>query len=272
MYTLLGVGMLHLNRMRPGNQLRQLAEAHFWHQATVLYQKALNARVSQKNVDALLSTCMFMGLTSICPEGFKPTDSWVLSNKSSAMNWLCLQNGLRCIIELSQPYLPGSIWGQAFAHISQEERVIFDCSGKTGREGLDPDLADLCGVDEHTTEATNLYYAPLQYLTELLHLEKNPSNAAQCTTFMGRLEHEFLALLRARDPPALLILAQWMGLMCSMSQWQPWVEGRIRGECIAICMYLERSTDGRIRRLLALPAEGCGYTLPPMMVVQPATL
>jgi hypothetical protein len=259
MYTILGVGMLHMNRFSPKKE-RSVAEAYFWQRAIQLYQAELSSQVHQANVDALLSSCMLMGVTSICPEHFEPTESWVLTNRPEGMNWLALQSGLRCILKLAAPYIPGSIWATAFAHANKEERQIFDGPAR-GREGLDPDLADLCGIDDSATEKTNIYYSPLRILTPLLGLEKTGPNAGHCASFMGRLECDFLSLLRKRDPPALIILAQWMGLMCSLAEIQPWIEGRIRGECIAICMFLEHSADPRILRLLQFPAAECGYEL-----------
>ncbi|KAF4240585.1 hypothetical protein CNMCM6457_007163 [Aspergillus fumigatiaffinis] len=261
MYTILGVGSLHLSRIRPQNQTWRLAEIYFWQQAIKAYQAALSSKVCPQNVDALLSTCMFMGITSVCPDRFEPTDSWVLTNAPGAMNWLCLQSGIRTIIELAGPYIQSSIWASAFQQTHKEEVQLYEEGVTQGREGLDPDLADLCGVDDSTTASMNPYYEPLRLLAATSHLEKNLKNAAQCASFMGRLQNEFLALLRERDPPALLILAQWMGLMCTLSEWQPWVEGRIRGECKAICMYLEHSADPRIQRLLLFPASACGYHL-----------
>lgn len=261
MYTILGAGSLHLSRIRPQNQILRRAEAYFWQQAIHTYQAALSSKVSPQSVDALLSTCMFMGLLSLCPDRFEPTDSWVLTNAPGAMNWLCLQSGLRVIIELAGLYIQSSIWASAFQQTHQEEVQLYEERVSPGRDGLDPDLADLCGIDDSTTELTSPYYKPLRMLAAIFPLEKNMKNASQCATFMGRLENSFLALLRERDPPALLILAQWMGLMCTLSEWQRWVEGRIRGECKAICMYLEHSTDPRIQRLLRFPASACGYHL-----------
>ncbi|OGM50937.1 C6 transcription factor [Aspergillus bombycis] len=260
MYTILAVGVLHLNRISPGNKTRRLAETYFWQRAIKLYQAALTSNVTLQNVDSLLSTCMFMGLTSLCPENIKPTDSWVLSDKSDAMNWLCLQSGLRCIITLAQPYLDSSIWASTFQRAHEDELQFLENVVKQGREGLNPDLADLCGIDESTTAETNPYCEPLGLLTALFQLEKNFKNSAKCAEFMGKLSNDFLALLRQRDPPALLILAQWMGLMCTMSEWQPWVFGRLVSECIAICMYLEHDPDPRISRLLEFPAGACGYS------------
>lgn len=258
MYTILGVGILHLNRISPRKE-RSLAESYFWQHAIKLYQRALCAPLHPENVDALISSCMLMGITTICPEHFSPAESWVLTGKPESMNWLCLQSGLACILKLASPYIPGSIWGKAFASISTEERALFDQQDQLGRKGLDNDLADLCGIDDLTIETTNIYYAPIRRLANLMALERNVPNSGHCNTFMGRLECEFLALLRERDVPALLILAHWMGLMCLLSEWQPWIEGRLRGECVAICMFLERSSDPRVLRLLRFPAESSGY-------------
>ncbi|KAF7596011.1 hypothetical protein BBP40_003791 [Aspergillus hancockii] len=259
MYTILAVGTLHLNRIAPENKIRQYAETYYWGRAIKLYQEALTSSVTRQNVDHLLSTCMFMGIVTLCPENIKPTDSWVLSNKPDAMNWLCLQSGLKCIIDLAGPYLDSSIWCSAFQQAHNEEVQIYEQGVQQGRDGLNPDLADLCGVDEFTTAQTNPYYEPLRLLAAIFQLERNFKNAAQCASFMGRLGDDFLALLRIRDPPALLILAHWMGLMCTLSSWQPWIEGRVRAECIAICMYLEHSMDPTVIRLLQFPASASGY-------------
>ena len=260
MYTILGVGMLHYNRYSP-NKERSFAESYLWQHAIQLYQKALSSKIRPENVDALLSTCMLMGVMTICPEKFEPTDSWVLTNRPEAMNWLALQSGLKTILTLASPYISASIWGEAFKEVDETGDKIFKQDEAKGREGLHSDLADLCGIDEESTENSNVYYAPLSYLSSLMKLELNGPNAAHCASFMGRLECEFLALLRRRDPPALMILAYWMGHMCLLSEWQPWIEGRIRKECVAICMFLEYSTDPRILLLLRFPAEACGHQL-----------
>ncbi|KAK1143114.1 transcription factor [Aspergillus melleus] len=195
----------------------------------VAFNDALLPGVNQKNFDALISTCMFMGVMSVCPENFKPTDSWVLTNNSADMNWLCLQSGLRCLLEPAARYLPGSIWETAFKGYEEVECQLFNYDDQVGRQGLDPLFADFCDIDDLSTGNTSPYYIPLRTITTLFQLEKNMPNAARCTTFMGRLEFDFLALLRKRDPPALMILAHWMGLMCLLTEWQPWVEVQIFG-------------------------------------------
>ncbi|PKY03461.1 putative C6 transcription factor [Aspergillus campestris IBT 28561] len=261
MYTVLAVGILHLNRVSPGNERCSLVESYLWQQAIHRYQAALCSSVTRENVDALLSTCILMGVMSLCPERFSPTDSWVLTNRPEDMNWLCLQSGLRCITSLAGPSLSGSIWAPAFKDTHKEEFQIYSNQVQQGRAGLDTELADLCEIDDCTTKETSPYHSPLRVLAVIMKLEKSARAADQCKMWVGRLEPNFLALLRQRDPPALLIVAHWMGLMCHFSQWKPWVECRIRSECVAICMYLETSTDPRVLRLLRFPADACGYPM-----------
>ena len=91
---------------------------------------------------------------------------------------------------------------------------------------------------------------------------------------MGRIRPEFYALLRTRDPRALVILAYWFALMCGggggggggVRQW--WIVGRVKSECVAICSYLKHNhccatDDPRIRALLHFPARLCGVDLGP---------
>ncbi|KAJ5672924.1 hypothetical protein N7507_002051 [Penicillium longicatenatum] len=251
MYTILGVGMLHYNRYSP-NKDRSVAESYLWQHAIKLYQKALSSKIQPENVDALLSTCMLMGVMTICPEKFEPADSHELARITKRTE----NHSDACISVSIYQYLGG-----AFKAVDETGDKIFKQDEAKGREGLDPLLADLCGVDEESSGSTSVYYDPLSYLCSLRKLEFTGPNAAHCASFMGRLECDFLALLRKRDPPALMILAHWMGHMCLLSEWQPWIEGRIRKECVAICMFLEYSTDPRILLLLRFPAEACGYRL-----------
>ncbi|KAL4906957.1 hypothetical protein BDW74DRAFT_150064 [Aspergillus multicolor] len=263
MYTLLGCGILHMNRLSPGSvtESRQLAEAYFWQRALRLYSSALQHPINEKNVSALISACMLMGVTSLIPLNFEIKDSWIFTGRSSDLNWLAVQGGLACILKIAARYVPGSIWGEPFSQSHNLESRLFRYEISKGREGLHPQLSDLCGITEDTTEDTNPYWYAIKLLTPYLALEANAANAVQCTTWMGRIEPSFVNMCRERDPRALVILAYWMGLMCTLSQWQPWVEGRVRQECIAVCIYLESLGDPEIRPFLEFPAQAAGYTL-----------
>ncbi|KAL2816969.1 hypothetical protein BJX63DRAFT_132519 [Aspergillus granulosus] len=261
MYSILGCGILHMNRMSPGDKSRELAEAYFWQQAIGLYSRALEAGINETSFSPLVAGCMLMGLTSLVPLKFNIQDSWVFTGRDSDLNWLAVQGGLNCILRLAGKYIPNSIWDVAFSTADGIERKLFKYDIKRGREGLHPQLADLCEIDDDTTDKTSPYYFALKILSPLLELAPNAENASQCATWMGRLEPEFVTLCRRRDPRALVLLAHWMGLMCSLSAWQMWVEARVRFECIAVCMYLETLGDPAILPFLEYPANKCGYSL-----------
>ncbi|KAK2839202.1 hypothetical protein FQN49_006373 [Arthroderma sp. PD_2] len=259
MHTIIGVSLLHLNRMLPPCKARGFAEAHHWQKAIQSYRTALCCRVSPANVDALLTTCMLMLVNCMCPENFKPSDSWVLSSDPSAMNWISLQNGLPYLLELAGPILHLSIWGPAFKAAHQERgKLSNDC--KQGREGMHPGLADFCGMTDSTTAETSPYFEPLQVVSSMLELEKSAATSGYFSSFLGHLDQRYMALLRVKDPQALIILAHWMGIMCLISHWEPWVEGRLRAECIAICIYLTRRADAKLLKLLEFPSIASGFS------------
>ncbi|KAL4937856.1 hypothetical protein BDV06DRAFT_65556 [Aspergillus oleicola] len=263
MYTILGCGILHMNRMSPTptNEPRQLAEAYFWQRALRLYSLALQQEVNQTNASGLISACMLMGITSVIPPHFSIQDSWVFTGRAADLNWLAIQGGLATILKVAGRFVPGSIWGEPFSHSHQDECRLFRYEIDRGREGLHPDLADLCGITETTRDETSPYWYPLKLLSPYLALPATKQNAALCATWVGRIDPAFVNLCRERDPRALVILAWWMGLMCSLSEWQQWVEGRVRQECIAVCIYLESLGDRTILPFLEYPANAAGYAL-----------
>ncbi|KAF3482582.1 C6 zinc finger domain-containing protein [Arthroderma uncinatum] len=259
MHTIIGVSLLHLNRILPPCKAREFAEAHHWQKAIQSYRTALCYKVSPANVDALLTTCMLMLVNCMCPQNFRPCDSWVLSSNPSAMNWICLQNGLPYLLELSGPILHLSIWGPAFKAADQAHEILLN-NCERGREGMHPRLADFCEIHDSTTAETSPYFKPLQVASSMLELEKSATTSGYFSSFLGHLDQRYIALLRAKDARALIILAHWMGIMCLISHWEPWVEGRLRAECIAICIYFTPSADTELLELLKFPSIASGFT------------
>ncbi|KAL2869141.1 Zn(II)2Cys6 transcription factor [Aspergillus lucknowensis] len=261
MYAILAAGALHINRTCPGSRAYELAEAHFTQQAAHLLQVAIQSGVNQNSIDGLVSASMLMGLLSLYPPSFSAAESWVFTRKASDMNWLCLQGGLACIVAEAGPLLQHCIWAGSFSPLDEWEGSLYQYDIEQGREGLHDALADLCEINNYSTRATNAYYMAVKLLSPLLVLEATSENAALSAKWIGRLEHAFVALLRHRDSRALVVFAHWMGLLCTLSQFEQWVEGRIRQECVAICMYLESMRDPVIQPYLEYPATSCGYIL-----------
>lgn len=257
MHAIIGIATTHLCTVLPDNSHYRISEAHHWAQAIRLYSTEVSSGVTKANMDKLYSTCILLTVHSFKLDEFNPRSSFVFSTDPTALNWLHLQAGLRYLLERTVPWMSESIWWSTFMD-SRRPEIDFDDS-RPGRVGLDPDFADLCGIDESSTVDNNPYLWPLRMLTGLLIIEMGPKSAQTYNMWMGRLEPEYYDCLLAKDPPALVLLAWWLGLVCHVEEW--WMENRARSECTAICMFLEDSHDPLVLKLLEFPAQACGYLL-----------
>lgn len=267
MHSVLAVATTHLCRLLPDNSTYKVAQAYHWQQAVSQYSREIKSGVGLHNMDALFSTCLLTSVLMFAAEDYRPANSWIFSsgsgddgreNPETALNWLLLQCGLRHLLGLTQGMLPKSMWYDMFMESARNDDGSFD-DHRPGRVDMHPGLADLCGIDDTTTEETSPYHWPLRMLSPMLRLEVCAANCPKYIHFMGRLLPDYLELLVKKDPPALVILSYWLALMCTAKLW--WLEPRVKSECVAICMFLENSPDPQILPLLEFPANACGYPL-----------
>ncbi|KAK2803342.1 hypothetical protein FQN50_007001 [Emmonsiellopsis sp. PD_5] len=259
MHALLGASTTHFKHQLPHDSSYNMSEAIHWQCAIRSYTREIVKPIDEHNMDPLMSTCMMLSLLSFTTYEYPPSESWVFSSDPNALNWLLVQSGLRFILgSLSREQMSKSIWVPMFLE-SDDEHQTFNNSSP-GSEGLHPGLAELCEIEETTTGSTNPYHWPLRMLSPMLPLQPNKYSYSKLITFIGRLMPPYTDLLLKKDPRALLILSYWLAKMCEEKQW--WLYARVHSECVAICLYLEyTSQDPRILDLLRYPAERCGYEL-----------
>ncbi|KAK1144071.1 hypothetical protein N8T08_005733 [Aspergillus melleus] len=254
LHAMLAVASTHQANLTPGDSHRSLVATRFRQTSVHMYRLKLQEPITRADMDVLLTTCMLVAMFSFSAPNVSPGRSWIFSDDPGALNWLLIQGGLACLIDCIKPWIDESIWRDAFLISSAYE--LYD-DHRTGREGLDAKLADLCEISDTTTEETNPYHWPLRMLSPLLRLPLTKLDPSRISSFMGRLPPQYLCLVQAKDPRALLLLGYWLAVMCSVHDW--WIDARVRSECQAICMYLEASGDGRVAELLDFPASACGY-------------
>ncbi|PLN84590.1 hypothetical protein BDW42DRAFT_199367 [Aspergillus taichungensis] len=273
MHAVLATSLSHLLHLTPTTSPTRttytILESTHWQRSISQYSRELSHGATAQNMDALFSTCLL--LTShtfmLPPSPSNPnpdpkTTSFIytIDTNPQALNWLTMQSGLRHLLTLAKPYLPQSIWFQTF--MSTRSANAFFEDHRPGPVDLHPGLAALCNiVSEDDTESNNPYVWPLRMLTPLLALERSPRSFHHYCNFMGRLMPEFYERLRKRCVPALVVLAWWMALMLAAAGEVWWLGPRLRAELLAVCMFLEGTTDERVRRLLGFPARACGYRL-----------
>ncbi|KAJ5842712.1 Aflatoxin biosynthesis regulatory protein [Penicillium rubens] len=257
MHAIIASATTHLCALVPDNRDYRLAEAYHWQQTINQYSTEVSTNITRENMDKLYSVCLMISMHSFIQETFNPHASFVFTTDPTALTWLRLQGGLRYLLARTHRWLPQSMWWTIFME-SRDPSMDFE-DKRPGRVGLDPDLADLCGITEDSTVEGNVFLWPLRMLMGLLPFERGPGSFRVYNTWMGRLEGPFYECLLRKEPAALVLLAWWLGLMCYVEQW--WVETRVRSECTAICMFLEDSCDPLVLRLLEFPALCCGYLL-----------
>ncbi|PGH07085.1 hypothetical protein AJ79_06363 [Helicocarpus griseus UAMH5409] len=257
MHAILGLSNGFFAWTFPGSSRYKLLEARHLSMALQLYKKELAWQITKENMDGLISTCMLLSDVPLLETECSPYDSFVFSSDPSAMNWLLLQSGVSRLLPYVNTFLHQSIWFAPFMETYELFLKHKDC--RSGREGLHPELADLCEIDDASTSENNPYHEPLRTLMPILNMELNSKNFVAMVSFMGTLKPNLISLLQKREPRALLILAFWLGKMCSDQC--SWIYRKLHTECVAICMYLENSSDWQILELLAYPASSCGYVL-----------
>ncbi|PLB39130.1 Zn(II)2Cys6 transcription factor domain-containing protein [Aspergillus candidus] len=271
MHAVLATSLSHLLHLTPASSPTRttytMLESHHWQRSISQYARELSHGASPKNMDALFSTCLLLTShtfmldpSSSSNDPRKTSFIYTIDSNPHALSWLTMQSGLRHLLSLTSSYLPQSIWFTTFMSTRSDNAFFED--HRPGPIDLHPDLAALCNiVSEDDTESNNPYVWPLRMLTPLLELERSPRSFHHYCNFMGRLMPDFYECLGRREVPALVILAWWMALMMGAAGDVWWLGGRLRSELGAVCMFLEGSRDGRVRRLLGVPARACGYVL-----------
>src|SRR5436190_693700 len=168
MHSLLSVAIAHRRHCSPDDISYRVAQSYHNQNAIRLYRKALDSPIGLHNMDLLISTYLLSSTLFFFTEEYRCADSWVFSSDPTALNWLLVQLGLTCILSYTTPYLEHSIWHRAFMDCDDQHRTFNNHT--PGREGLHPGLADLCGIDETTTEDDNTYDWPLRMLSPMLKL------------------------------------------------------------------------------------------------------
>lgn len=256
MHAILGIGATAIADQAKGDSSYKVLHAYHWQQTLRQYQEEIRTSIGLHNMDGLMSTCMFM--SSITFLGADPdyTKSWVFTNNPADLNWLLIQGGLRFLLMHLSRYLEHSIWYEVFMESSDEE--LFG-DHRPGRVGLHPELAEICGITDTTTEDDNPCLWPLRMLTPILKLEHNRENFSKILGFMGRLLPDYTNSLLAKDPSCMIILAYWLGKLSERPD--TWLYSRAQIECYALCAYLEALGDPKVLELLEYPAKRCGYVL-----------
>ena len=234
---------------------------HHFDKALCTFRQRLTFPITCKDLDAILTSCVLLGMITFSTLHETPRNSQGQSDKVD-LRWLTSQIGLRAILFDTRHLLGESSWASVYKqdapHFRGEIPPILG-NGDLFSEYALGDLNTLLGISPESNQGNNVYDAVLQSLIPLLSMKPSDISLTQLMAVMYRFKPEFYELLERRDLRALLLLAYWLGLMCRVDLW--WVSSRARSECMTHCEYLDSCGDRSFRKLLVFPAQCCNYQL-----------
>lgn len=214
---------------------RPLMEMYHFCQCTTLFNALLHQNLSSDEKDAVWGTASFLSiLLFLAIDESDPTKAWPFKSTECAdLDWLRMGDSKWRLFELTNPLRPESI----FHPISTVLKKIHDYKPVVGIEHILPDLVKLCGLDASSSSLTNPYFEAAQTVSRLYKYDELQIPLSDAMAFVVHMGLPLRALLAAKDPVALLLMAIWYR-KSRKAVW--WIELRSVVECEAITLYLRQ--------------------------------
>lgn len=219
---------------------RSLEECEHFARSTVLLNKRLKEPIKPADKDPIWGTAAALAILSFSsPDACIPEESWPLKSSNSELDfdWLRLSNGKMSLWHTVNPLRPDSIFSvmaKTYAHMSSPLPA-------SGIDGIPDALAMLCSLDDASTAENNGYFDAAHALSQMLRVSVEAVTTGQTQLFTRCIHGTFEALLRSKDPTALLLLYMWYR-KAGQAIW--WIELRAIVESRAIYLYLQRYHKG----------------------------
>lgn len=225
-------------------------ESYHLGQSAALFNRRLSGAISVNDCDAIWATAAFLCTTAcFAVNTTNPEEAFPLKTvPSTDLEWLRMQAGLKVVWNAVDPYKTNNQLWRTDLH-KTEDNCVFPLVPPSGIFGLSEDIVELCELTSESNNTNNPYHTAVWHLSWMLKLECDPSNILKFMVFAGGMSSAFKALLKQRDPRALLLLGLWYSKLV-LSAW--WMATRAAVESEAICRYLHRfhPDEHRILRLL----------------------
>lgn len=220
MHAMLSLTLMH-DRYLSGapNANLSTTEAFHWYQATALVSSKLSGPIPLAERDAVYATGVCLGVIAFFYiEAQTPEEAWPLKPPSPLdLNWLSLSEGKKALYQATRPSNDDKSLYQTL--LPFESTKPKPSAPVPGLEALPPELIRLCGLDAAAAASTaddddNPYRAVASGLAMSLHSDCKLTTILNFLMFISFIPPAYKALLKRKDPAALLLLAYWYAKMC----------------------------------------------------------
>ena len=231
--------------------IRSVREAYHWSRCTTLLKEGLSSPVKEEHKDPIWAAAGSLAALTWSPSGTHSLEqAWPLGpSKASDLEWIRLSSGKVALRSLVDPARPSSVFHALF----ESSPATHASLTRKGTDGVSPDLIELCGLDESSTDENNAYFSVAHSLSTVLQdaVEGKPSQH-RVMMVLSHMYDQFESRLSGKDPVALLLLCLWYG-EARKSTW--WVDFRAQYEVPAICTYLKRYHKGNVAVQALIPGD-----------------
>ena len=263
MHAILSFGAIHVRALTSSTSPASKSEVFHWNQTLGSFSKKLAQPAQPDDANALLATATLInGIAfAMIDEGDARTSwPWTTDAQDDELRWLQLQRGIQLVfLETKDLGRKGAFRGlfggeEYLENQYQANETVPDFSSTSAPPVL-RSLAALCQVKPDSNPSTNAYFTPLSLLASDIQ-RKSPENSDDANeifsylSFIGFASNAYIALLKARDHRAMLLLCCWYRVVGKLDCW--WVARRARLEWRSIAEYLEKFGRVDVKRCLAL--------------------
>lgn len=258
MRSILALSALHIAHFTPSLRDQLTSYALQQHQAASQTASSILANVTEDNCLAIYLFSVITYFFAMATPTPKDTDDFLLVSAAGVADWIYLLRGTREIVSVNHAVLNASEFGPMFA--AGARRNILRIVDTSPHEHLS-ELQHFLNSSIKDKATLAIYAFAIEELRKTFSVVdsvgRNNSQVTDIIIWVFSTTDEYLALLKARDNTALVILAHFCVLMRGLEcHW--WMEGR-SGHILGS---IWRLVDEEHRLLMRWPMEEIGW-LPP---------
>jgi Fungal specific transcription factor domain len=248
LHSVLAFSATHLRHLGQLGAEMGIASSFHTQRALQLYAQRLRQPVADDEMDAMLAACLMLtGLSFVAEDHLNPTNAW--TTQQTGFRWVTIASGLSILLQAQHTWdRSKSFWLPFLTEARSSQR-----DEEADLQNLPGMLLEVCECSPSCANHPNPYTPALRILGSMMTVQPDIHTFARLISFPSRLTPDFVDLIYGKDTRALLVLSYWFALMCQIPYW--WCFQRVRGDCRAICVYLDGHPDARIRELLRFPKE-----------------